>query len=446
MRLGTESFAMHSSSITRLFFWALVAAFTCPIRFDLALGPFTTISVVDIVLLLCSAYFAIMFLMLAPVRVGPPVVAAAVLIPAFLALGSLLWTVDAGLTAATTVKYFYSALIYFVALQLAGDLDLRTLIHACLLILFGWLLGSVAMYLDVPGFGFFIPQSIDLSETETFHLFTSVYTRLGHPYVGQSNDYGPLLALVGFVLLACARLRPSRGLNRASALAFLCSLLTFSRGLVIGLSASLTLYAYVCRVPLKRVVFVAGAAFLLFGVLALIASGLSVVIEDREIEIAEIMESRLSDVNVTTRLEGYLETLRLVFDRPLLGYGAGYFDRTHPDALVAVHNAFLQQWKYFGLVLGSLSIVCYLAIGAYFFVARQASAFYEALAFAWVFLLVTSMAETFFEAVTPRAFIYFFLGLCVHAPALDAAGGRNGLNARLLPPDSRTFASSREKA
>ena len=111
--------------------------------------------------------------------------AAAVLVPAFLALGSLLWTVDAGLTAAATVKYFYAALVYFAALQFADDLDLKTLVRACLVILFGWLLGSVAMYLDVPGFGFFIPQSLVLSESETFDLFASIYTRLGHPYVGN---------------------------------------------------------------------------------------------------------------------------------------------------------------------------------------------------------------------------------------------------------------------
>ena len=85
----------------------------------------------------------------------------------------------------------------------------------------------------------------------------------------------------------------------ASSLAFFCSLLTFSRGLMVGLLASLALYAWISRVPLKRVAVAAGAAVVLFGVLALAAAEFSVVIEDREIEVAEIVESRLSDVTVT---------------------------------------------------------------------------------------------------------------------------------------------------
>jgi O-antigen ligase len=434
-------------AVSRLLFWALVVAFTFPFRFDFTLGPFTTISTVDIVLILCSAYFAIIFLALVPVRTGPPIIAAAVLVPALLALGSLLWTANGGLTAATIVKYSYAALIYFVALQL--DLDVKTLGRACLVILFGWLLGSLAMYLNVPGFAFFIPQSLALAESETLHLFASVYTRLGHPYVGQSNDYGPLLALLGFLLLACAKLRQRPWLIAASWLAFLSSLLTFSRGMMVGLFAALALYAWLARVPIKRVATVTGATVVLSSLLVFATAEFSVVIEDREIPIRETVESRLSDVNVVARLEGYLETLELVLERPLLGYGAGYFDRTHPDALMAAHNALLEQWKYFGLVLGTLSMACYLLITAYFFRARLnpgANPFYNAMACAWVFLLVTSLAETLFEATTPRAFIYFTLGLCVRPPLTDPAEASGRLNAPPLPPDARTIASSRERA
>jgi O-antigen ligase len=335
-------------------------------------------------------------------------------------------------------------------LQLAEDLDLKTLVSACLVILFGWLLGSLAMYLDVPGFAFFIPQSLVLSESESFHLFASIYTRLGHPYVGQSNDYGPLLALLGFVLLACARLRAGRWLTAASALAFLSSLLTFSRGLVVGLFAGLVLYAWISRVPLKRVTIAASATVVAFAILTFAAAELPVVIDDREIEIKETVQSRLSDVTIVARLEGYLETLELVLERPLLGFGAGYFDRSHPDALIAAHNAFLEQWKYYGVVLGSLSIACYLVIPGYFFRARQnlgASAFYDAMACAWVFLLVTSFAETLFEATIPRAMIYFVLGLCVRPPRSNAVAARGALSSDLPPrPDSRSFASSRDRA
>jgi len=438
-----------SPAAPRFLFWTLVLAFAWPLRVDFPIGPFTTVSVVDLALMLCGVYLVVRFAMLHPVRLGPPTLLVAVLTPACLAFASLLWAVDAGLTAATTIKYVYAALLYLVALQCADHLDWKTLVRACLVILSSWLLGSLAMYLDVPGFGFFIPQGHGFTESEMLVLFTSIYTRLGHPYVGQSNDFGPLLALIGFVLLACARLKPSRWLLAASWLAFLCSLLTLSRGLMVGLCASLVLFVWIGRVPLRRVAGVAGATAAVFAVLAFTAAELSVEIQDQEIAIMETVESRLTDVTVIARLEGYREILGLILDRPALGYGAGYFDKSRPDALVAAHNAFLEQWKYFGLVLGTLSIVCYLAIAGYFFGPHRndpAKPFYDAIGCAWVFLLLTSLVETFFEATTPRAFIYFMLGLCVRPPVPDATETRARLNVPPLPPDSHRFASSRERA
>src|SRR5687767_15832127 len=108
--------ASPAPAASRLLLWALVGAFAFPFRFNFPLGPFATISVVDLVLIVCSLYLAVTFLALAPVRIGPPILAAAVLTPAVLAFGSLLWTVDGSLSSAATVRYFYAALIYFVAL------------------------------------------------------------------------------------------------------------------------------------------------------------------------------------------------------------------------------------------------------------------------------------------------------------------------------------------
>jgi len=161
-------------------------------------------------------------------------------------------------------------------------------------------------------------------------------------------------------------------------------------------------------------VAVAAAAIGLF--LALGASEVSVVLDDRVIDMADIVGSRLSDVNLTTRIEGYREIFSLISDRPWLGYGAGYYDASYPNAFVAAHNAYLEQWKYFGTLFGTLSIACYLAVPIYFFGLRRGdreSGFTDAVGCAWICLLVTALVETFFEATTPRAGIYLLLGLCV---------------------------------
>jgi len=419
----------------------LVAAVACPVRVDFSVGPFTTLSALDVVLLICAVYFLLRFLAFVPVTFGPPLIAIAVLTPAVLAVMSILWTVDATLTAAAAIKYLYTVLIYFVALQFGANLSYTQFIRAIVVILFGWLLGSLAMYVGVPGFAFFLPQSLGFSEPEVLSLLASLYTRLGHPYVGQSNDYGPLLALLGFLLLGCARVRDSCLLFVASALAFVSSTLTLSRGLMAALLISLSLYALISRVPPRRIASIAVSGAVLAGLLALAlgASEISVVLDDREINIADIVESRLSDVNLTIRVEGYQEILSLISDRPWLGYGAGYYDRTYPDAFVAAHNAYLEQWKYFGTLLGTLSNACYLAMAIYFFGLRRdfhESPFIDAVACAWVCLLAAALVETFFEAPTPRAVIYFVLGLCISVPrpngpeAVRSRPSRDDLNHR----------------
>ena len=398
-------------------FWLLVAAAALPVRIDAAAGPFTTLSAIDAALLVCLAAIAVRSAGLAALELGPALVGGAVALPALVAVCSIAWARDAALAGAAAVKYLHGALLYFVALQVAAACTRAQIAAALCAMLLCWLATSAAMYLGVPGFGFFLARSLGWSEADAFALLTSVYTRLGHPFIGQSNDYGPVLALVGFLLLGYARLAGSRSLLLASGLGFAASLLTASRGLAAALLVGFCVYAVRTRLPLGRLALGALAAGGLLALAGIAAGGLAIPVQGDEITLMEIAASRLSEANVVARLSGYRETLALVAQHPWLGYGAGYYDRTYPDGLVAAHNAFLEQWKYFGVLLGSVTSACYLAIGAYFFGLRRqagsAAPLSEAAACAWTCLVIAAVAQTFFEATTPRALIYLLLGLCV---------------------------------
>lgn len=413
---------------SRLLYWVLVAAVACPMRFDIGIGPFATLSVLDLALAACGVYFLYWTAALMPLRVGPPMVMAAVLLPAVLALASILWSADPGRAATATIKYTHSALLYFVALQLGAGLGIARLARTALVILAGWLAGSAAMYLGVPGFEFFTASSAGYSEAEMLETLASVYTRLGHPYVGQSNDYAPLLSLLGFILVGSALCLRSRWLLVAGGIAFTASALTFSRGLIAGAFIGLVAFAFMARPRLGQAAWFAAVPLLAAAaVVPLFVSETSVSVAGRDIEVAQVLESRLSEANLEARIEGYREVLSFVSRRPWLGYGAGYYDKSHPEGLVSAHNAFLEQWKYFGVLLGTLSIACYIMVMVHFFRLRQRSAarpLADALACAWLCLLVASMAETFFEATTPRSVIYFLLGLCVAAFMGRARAGR----------------------
>jgi O-antigen ligase len=425
-----------------LLFWLLVAAVAFPLRTDFVVGPFTTISALDIALIIATAYFFGRFLCLTPIYVGPNTLSISVLTPPFVALLSLMWATNTTLAAIGAVKYLYGALIYFVALQFGIGLPQRRFIQVILIILFSWLVGSAAMYLGIPGFHYFVSESRGLTDAETLDVLASIYTRLGHPYIGQSNDYGPLLALLGFILLGYARTLKNRLLLAISGLAFLACILTFSRGLIVGLLIGFGVYSIIARVSRKRLV-VLGIALVIGAFLSgLIARELSIRL-DREIELADMVASRLSYENVHFRLEGYQQTLEQISDRILLGYGAGYYDTNDPAGLVAVHNAFLEQWRYFGIVLGTITSACYIAIMLFFFHMRgrghQASFLADAMASAWLCLLLASQVETFFEATTPRAVIYFILGLCAavfEKNSAQSARSESGASRRPSNPKS----------
>jgi O-antigen ligase len=395
----------------------MIAAIACPVRFNLGFGPFTTVSVVDLALLVCTAYFCLQFLTLHTIQIGPGMVGAAVALPAIVAAVSVTWAVDERLALAGAIKYLYAALIYFVGLQVGASVSNATFVRSTVMVFLAWLLGSAAMYLNVPGFSFFVSQSAELSDGGSLDLLASLYTRLGHPYIGLSNDFGPLLALMGFIFLGYARSEGKRGLILLSVIAFIASVLTLSRGLLVGLILSLAVYALLSRMRLGQLLLSIGAVTFVFVILAWLASGVSISVGERDIDVPDIVESRLSAVNVEIRLEAYGEALASIASKPLLGHGAGYYDIHRPDSSLSVHSAFLEQWLYFGVILGTATAACYLAIMLYFFSLRQKLAawshFIDALACAWLCLIITAQAETFLDATAPRAIIYLLLGLTV---------------------------------
>jgi O-antigen ligase len=206
-------------------------------------------------------------------------------------------------------------------------------------------------------------------------------------------------------------------MGAVSALAFIASVLTFSRGLMGGLLIALIGYAILARLSIWRLTLAATAVALGTVVAWFLAKDVLIDVEDRQIDLADIVANRLSEANVESRLEGYRETFALIDKRPLLGHGAGFYDPGYGASLLAVHNAYLEQWKYFGVVLGTVTSLCYLALVLYFFQLRrkapQLAVLTDAMACGWLFLALTSSVETFFEATVPRAVIYIFLGVSV---------------------------------
>ena len=394
----------------------MLAAVGLPYRLDFPIGPFATVSILDVALLGSATYVGLKFVLLRPLLLGPGVVSTSVFFPIFVAFISVSWAANTSLSAAAAIKYAYTGLCYLIALQFGGSWSRSDLVRALLVVFAFWLMGSIAMYLGVPGFTYFLAAEGGLSQSEAFDLVASIYTRLGHPYIGQSNDYGPRLVLLGFIFLGYARHTRDRAVGIASALAFIASIFTFSRGLIAGLLIALASYALLARVSIARIVLAGFVTSIAIGLGWMLLQSASIDLEDRRIDIGDIVESRLSEDNLEARLRRYGEAITAITHRPLLGHGVGFRDRAL-SRLDAAHNAYLEQWTYFGVILGTITSLCYLTVIFYFWRLRKTSPqqapFTDAIACGWLFLALTSATQTFFEASTPRAVIYFVLGLCV---------------------------------
>src|SRR6266705_5655996 len=90
--------------------------------------------------------------------------------------------------------------------------------------------GSVAFYLRLPGF-----TSFSLPDTEVDVAgVVSSFARLGHPFIGLSNDFAPILAFMFFMM---SGIRMMRRRLLYTTLATLCAVgvvLTFSRGVLLA--------------------------------------------------------------------------------------------------------------------------------------------------------------------------------------------------------------------
>lgn len=418
---------MRTASSTFCLF-LLVAAVAVPYRFNFVAGPFTTVSILDMALIVSTIYLCARYLLLLPFYVGPRVLSISVLAPVVVAILSIAWAENTALSGASAIKYVYTALCYFVAVQFGRGWSRTTLTRLLSVVLISWLAGSIAMYLAVPGFDFFVAESTRFTQSEILDLIASMYTRLAHPYLGQSNDYAPLLAFLGFILLGYARLHRSMSAGVFAGLSFVSSALTFSRGVIAAILLGLVVYAICVRASISRLA-VAGITVSLGVILVSFSlKDITVELADRQFDLASTVESRFGMDSIDERLESYEDALVLVREKPFLGYGVGFYDAS--GRLVSVHNAYLEQWRYFGIVLGTVTSICYLLPLVYFFGLRarapHTAAWSDAVACGWLVLVVSSSVETFFEASVPRAVIYLLLGLCV------------GMTAELLRSRSRT--------
>ncbi len=410
---------------------ALVTCAAFPYRFETGTGLFATVSVLDFAFLASSIVVAVSACRRGCLAIGHRGVALALALPPLLAVCSLLWTVDFQLATKAATLYVYALALYVVVVNLLDDAPAQFIAA-----LFGWfgvvmLTGALLLYFRVPGFDLFAATDAPIDVDR----IAAAYARFSHPFIGLSNDFAPILAVTLFALGGLGRSRPRRWVKPLAALLTVGLLLTFSRGIMVGLAIVGLAYWTASRSRLRLVAKAAVVGMLVGVAVYAFTSRYAFSVGDRELSGRDIVIDRLSNTGtVDLRAAGYRTTLAVVWERPLLGYGTGVFDPGRSGQLTGTsHSTYLQQLVFYGVPLGLVSSAAWIVLAYVFWnwSPRTADArrFARAVGAALSVILIAAAIETFMEATVPRLLIYLLIGMSTALLNAYDAPSRNGVAA-----------------
>ena len=406
----------------------LVIAAAMPYRFESGIGPFSTFSVLEVVLLVGMPLVYIAAIQNGRLNLGNWRVFLCISVPLALGFFSLLWSDDVDATLKYLVKIATAFIIYIVVVNSAANFPEKVIRKYWLLFFALCLLGTIGFFLNIPGF-----QLLELRDTNDLHMIASAHMRLTNPFIGRAPDYGPILAFGVFLMLAYSIIYRQRLYFMFSFLLILCVLLTFTRGILLGFFIGLLYFGIVLKVGfLQMLKNIAKVLIVLIPLLLVVISNYNLELDDRTIELSQVVfEDRVSNKNIDSRFELYGIVIDKISESPLLGHGAGVFNISDSGGeTIAAHNSYLQGFLFYGIFFGLIySFVLLYHFYAFYKIpvrSRQGKILSVALSSGIITMLVTAMSQPFMEASVPRVLLAFIMGLGVLSiKAIDKNAGFN---------------------
>ena len=256
------------------------------------------------------------------------------------ALASTVQAFDTSVALTTTTRYASFAALYVIVSQFVGAHALQRRI--------AWVLtlasaSAAVIALQSYFSGETVVATLPYANPSDFAFILATTIPLSFWLLGASPRWRlPLLGAIGLISAA--------------------TVLSLSRGTIVGLAAGLAWMLFVDR---RHVRLVLGG-----GLLALLVAVLVIRSDPSRFETALLYKQKVADYNVTTRYDAWSAAAELATERPLLGVGPGNFrfyyneltDRpagTHN--LYVAHNAYLDVAAELG-VLGLILFLLYLTM------------------------------------------------------------------------------------
>ena len=219
-------------------------------RLWITVGPFATVSIMDVALLIGSALLVLVLIARKQFDSGQPIVFSMLCVPLILSVISIVWSQDVELTVKWAFVNAESVIAYFLAVALFRGCAAKKIAWFMALFLVLCLLGSVLSALHVPGFEPQVPAEYEVGTANYLAYLATYYGRLSHPFIGLSNDFASVLVCYVLVFFSWGMLNKNLGYTILAFMTVLGITLTFSRGVMIPMA--ITAFLFLLRPEMRR--------------------------------------------------------------------------------------------------------------------------------------------------------------------------------------------------
>lgn len=402
---------MNRASITDKVLGALlVGLLVIPYRADIDWFLFGIISPLDVVLLMLLAVVVAISLFRKKLVVGSKSIFTLLFLPVVFSIASLAWTTNFSSTLKSVIVYGASLAIYIIAIHVYHKQRFERICLVVSAISLALVLTSILSYLPLSPLS---PEITLPSETTAEDGFLLSYSaRLSHPFLGLSNSFATILALLAPLTLAASQLNSRRSILHliTNITVFSAILATGSRGVILSLLIVMGAF-YMWRVIVSQRVFLAP---LLGGLIVSFLGGMFFFINPTA---SAHTADRMSARNITSRIEAFKESIQVIKNNPL-GVGSGVpLHEVSDSMLISVHNAYLQNLLWYGWVPGTILNFSLLLLLPVVMVmratTREALVFRRFFAISIAIFLLINLSQASWEGPLVRAWIYFIFAVGV---------------------------------
>lgn len=398
---------MHQRSVNMwLYIFVIILLF--PIRVEHNWWFFSTLSLLEITL----SFFFLAVIFIATLRkrlyIGELWVFVLLALPLILSLVSIVWSVDVRITFKSIVVYSSALACFIVTVSLFRNITVRQFSLLILLLPIVLIGTAVLSYLphSILRPELVIPTKI-LMQNESFIL--SYKARFSHPFLGLSNSFATILAMLLPLVLLVRKL----GLYRkwswfVTVLTLAAILATGSRGVILAVAIPY-MGAFFWRLITKLRITTSGILLVIASVLLAI-----IFIFTNSISAARLAD-RLSMVNIVERFLAFSKVFEVLNNYPQ-GVGSGVLLSSVSNVSISsVHNSYLQNLLWFGWLGGLLLTIAmwFLPLAVLFMqtLTTQAWIAKKALVTSLFILLLINMSQASWEGSVIRIWIYFIIAM-----------------------------------